>query len=226
MQRQWSTIVNDEQKKPYFIRLQQQINQQRADHQVIFPKTDDVFNVFNYLDLAEQKVVILGQDPYHGVGSEQNPQAHGLAFSVNHGVAIPPSLRNIYKELDQSIDDFIIPKHGNLETWAKQGVMLLNTVLTVKQGQAHSHAKLGWQQFTDKIIQVINEDNAGCVFMLWGNHAQQKGQHINRDKHYVLEAAHPSPLSAYRGFFGCDHFNKTNAWLVKQDKQAIDWTVR
>lgn len=225
MQPQWLDIINHQSQQSYFLQLQREIAKQRANNQVIFPEPADVFNAFNYLDLPDTKVVILGQDPYHGVGDDELPQAHGLAFSVNHGIKIPPSLRNIYKELSGSIQGFVTPEHGNLVAWSKQGVLLLNTVLTVKKSQAHSHAKLGWQHFTDKIIENININNSGCVFMLWGSHAQSKGDGIDQDKHYVLNAPHPSPLSAYRGFFGCGHFVKSNDWLTKKGKQPIDWSL-
>ena len=225
MQPQWLDIFSHQSQQPYFVQLQQEIAEQRANDQVILPEALDVFNAFNYLDLPEIKVVVLGQDPYHGVGVDELPQAHGLAFSVNHGIKIPPSLRNIYKELAVSIKGFLTPEHGNLVAWSKQGVLLLNTVLTVKKGQAHSHAKLGWQQFTDEIIENINIHNSGCVFMLWGSHAQSKGHGIDEDKHFVLNAPHPSPLSAYRGFFGCGHFVKSNDWLINKGKQPIDWSL-
>ncbi|KAA5875416.1 uracil-DNA glycosylase, partial [Klebsiella pneumoniae] len=158
------------------------------------------------------------QDPYHGPG-----QAHGLAFSVRPGVAIPPSLLNMYKELEATIPGFTRPTHGYLESWARQGVLLLNTVLTVRAGQAHSHASLGWETFTDKVIALINEHCEGVVFLLWGSHAQKKGAIIDRQRHCVLKAPHPSPLSAHRGFFGCNHFVQTNQWLVDRGETPIDW---
>jgi len=222
----WQKIIKHEQSQGYYCQLQTEIAKQREQGLVIFPKEADVFSAFEFTDLADVKVVILGQDPYHGVGKAEHseqPQAHGLAFSVQHGIKTPPSLVNIYKELATDIDDFIIPKHGNLTVWAQQGVLLLNTVLTVQQGQAHSHAKLGWEKFTDNIIAQLNQHNVGCVFILWGAHAQKKGRNIDKDKHLVLNGPHPSPLSAYRGFFGCQHFSKANAWLSKKDKQAINW---
>ena len=172
--------------------------------------------------------MVLGQDPYHGVGKGDycnQPQAHGLAFSVTTNIKTPPSLVNIYKELVTDIKGFITPTHGNLTSWAEQGVLLLNTVLTVQQGQAHSHAKLGWERFTDEIISQINQYNDGCVFILWGAHAQKKGRSIDGSKHLVLNGPHPSPLSAYRGFFGCQHFSKANTWLLNQGKSAIDWRL-
>lgn len=222
---QWQTIIDRESSQSYFIKLQQSLTQQRQQGEVIFPKEADVFNAFTYCDLTDIKVVIIGQDPYHGVGKNNQPQAHGLAFSVNPDIKIPPSLVNIYKELATDIEDFEIPEHGFLETWAKQGVLLINTVLTVKQAEAHSHAKLGWEQFTNAIIDEINQKNSGCVFMLWGSHAQKKGKNIDKSKHCVLNAVHPSPLSAYRGFFGCQHFTKANQWLNDNFKKPIDWRV-
>mgnify|MGYP002700320108 FL=1 len=215
----WQQIIEQEQTQDYFCQLQAEIAKQRAQGMSIFPRQEDVFRAFEFNDLADIKVVILGQDPYHGEG-----QAHGLAFSVESSdIKVPPSLVNIYKELTTDIDGFVSPNHGNLSTWAQQGVLLLNTVLTVQQGQAHSHAKLGWETFTDKIIAQINQHNEGCVFILWGAHAQKKGRNIDDDKHLILNGPHPSPLSAYRGFFGCQHFSKANAWLVQNGKQAISW---
>jgi uracil-DNA glycosylase len=165
-------------------------------------------------------VVILGQDPYHGPN-----QAHGLCFSVQLGVKTPPSLVNIYKELASDIPDFTMPQHGFLQSWAEQGVLLLNTVLTVEQSQAHSHAKIGWEQFTDVVIKQVSDHCQGLVFLLWGSHAQKKGLVINKQKHHVLSAPHPSPLSAYRGFLGCKHFSQTNEILQKQSKKTINWQV-
>ncbi|SEK73977.1 Uracil-DNA glycosylase [Colwellia chukchiensis] len=222
---QWQKVIAQQQQLAYFQTLLQQIERQRDTGEVIFPAASDVFNAFSSVDLADVKVVILGQDPYHGIGASGESQAHGLAFSVRKGIKVPPSLVNIYKELSQDIADFTQPKHGNLSTWAQQGVLLLNTVLTVKQGQAHSHAKLGWETFTDSIIAALNQHNAGCVFLLWGSHAQKKGKDINQDKHLVLTAPHPSPLSAYRGFFGCQHFSKANRWLKAHHKSVIDWHI-
>lgn len=222
---QWHAIITRESNKPYFIELQKNLAKQRKEH-AIFPPEKDIFNAFTYCDLADIKVVIIGQDPYHGVGKDNQPQAHGLAFSVNPNIKVPPSLANIYKELVADIDGFEIPEHGNLVEWAKQGVLLLNTVLTVKQGQAHAHAKLGWEKFTDAIIDEINQKNTGCCFLLWGSHAQKKGRNINLNKHCVLTSVHPSPLSAYRGFFGCGHFSKANAWLAKNNNNIINWQLQ
>jgi len=216
----WNALIQSEKSKTYFTDLEQSIAVQRAAGDSIFPPEKEVFSAFEKTMLADIKVVILGQDPYHGAG-----QAHGLAFSVGEGVKIPPSLKNIYKELATDIDNFTMPSHGNLNAWAQQGVLLLNTVLTVKEKQAHSHAKLGWEKFTDEVIKLINDKNDGCVFMLWGSHAHKKGENIDRGKHKVLMGPHPSPLSAYRGFFGCKHFSKANDWLEKQYNSAINWQL-
>lgn len=218
----WQQIIKQASSQDYYCQLQQVIATQRAQGINVFPNEADVFRAFEYQDLREIKVVILGQDPYHGMVGD-TPQAHGLAFSVPLGIKVPPSLVNIYKELTTDISAFVTPNHGNLHAWAEQGVLLLNTVLTVQQGQAHSHAKLGWETFTDQIIAEINQHNQGCVFMLWGAHAQKKGRNIDAQKHLLLNGPHPSPLSAYRGFFGCKHFSKANAWLKKQGKGKIIW---
>jgi uracil-DNA glycosylase len=216
----WQTLINQEQAKPYFQSLLTNIQQQRADGLTIFPSENNIFNAFENVDISEVKVVILGQDPYHGEG-----QAHGLAFSVLPNIKIPPSLANIYKELCTDIDDFVTPNHGFLQPWAKQGVLLLNTVLTVQQANAHSHAKLGWETFTDAVIAELNEQNGHCVFILWGAHAQKKGRNINNGKHLVLAGPHPSPLSAYRGFFGSKPFSQTNTWLASKGLSPIDWRL-
>ncbi|WP_076419529.1 uracil-DNA glycosylase [Colwellia sp. UCD-KL20] len=222
---QWQSIISQEQQKPYFEELTKTIKNQRDNGEQIYPNADDVFNAFSYTDLSDVKVVILGQDPYHGANEEGTPQAHGLAFSVAHGFKIPPSLVNMYKELITDIKGFTTPSHGNLTAWAEQGVLLLNTVLTVKKANAHSHAKLGWEVFTDQIIEELNKQNNGCVFILWGSHAQKKGNNIDHNKHLVLAGPHPSPLSAYRGFFGCRHFSKANAWLAEHNHTPIDWKI-
>lgn len=216
----WQTLISQEQAKPYFQLLLTNIQQQRADGLTIFPSENNVFNAFENVDISEVKVVILGQDPYHGAG-----QAHGLAFSVLPNIKVPPSLANIYKELCTDIDDFVTPNHGFLQPWAKQGVLLLNTVLTVQQANAHSHAKLGWETFTDAVITELNEQNDHCVFILWGAHAQKKGRNINNGKHLVLAGPHPSPLSAYRGFFGSKPFSQTNTWLASKGLSPIDWRL-
>lgn len=220
MKPQWQQLINCETKQSYFKDLATEVAKQRASEVSIYPTENDVFNAFNHVDLVDIKIVILGQDPYHG-----KDQAHGLAFSVQEGVKVPPSLVNIYKELATDIEGFKAPKHGCLTHWAEQGVLLLNTVLTVQQGNAHSHAKLGWEIFTEQVINELNEHNNACVFILWGAHAHKKGKNINQDKHLVLVGPHPSPLSAYRGFYGCQHFSKANTWLAKHKINQIDWQL-
>ncbi|MHC6528263.1 uracil-DNA glycosylase [Vibrio proteolyticus] len=216
----WHDVIGNEKQQDYFQQTLAFVESERHAGKVIFPPTKDVFNAFRSTEFADVKVVILGQDPYHGPN-----QAHGLCFSVLPGVRTPPSLVNMYKELAQDIDGFQIPAHGYLQAWAEQGVLLLNTVLTVEQGKAHSHARTGWETFTDKVIEALNQHQQGVVFLLWGSHAQKKGRFIDRNKHHVLAAPHPSPLSAHRGFFGCGHFSQTNYLLTQQGKAPIDWQV-
>ena len=214
----WSDVIGAEKQQPYFLDTMAYVAAERAAGKEIYPPEHDVFNAFRYTPFEQVKVVILGQDPYHGPN-----QAHGLCFSVLPGVPVPPSLVNMYKELAQDIAGFQIPQHGYLKSWADQGVLLLNTVLTVERGQAHSHAKLGWETFTDRVIPAVNEHRQGVVFLLWGAHAQKKGRIIDRQRHHVLTAPHPSPLSAHRGFLGCRHFSQTNQLLAQQNLPAIDW---
>ncbi|MEZ8238324.1 uracil-DNA glycosylase [Vibrio splendidus] len=216
----WESIINDERDKEYFQSVLAFVEQQRNSGKTIYPPQEQVFSAFDMTPFESVRVVILGQDPYHGA-----KQAHGLAFSVLPGVKIPPSLRNMYKELAQDIDGFEIPSHGYLDTWASQGVLMLNTVLTVEEAKAHSHAKCGWETFTDTIIVELNQRSEPIIFLLWGAHAQKKGQAIDADKHHVLTAPHPSPLSAHRGFFGCQHFSTTNKLLSSMDQQPIDWRL-
>lgn len=217
----WHDVIGVEKQHAYFQDTLQFVTAERQAGKVIYPPESEVFNAFRYTEFHQVKVVLLGQDPYHGPD-----QAHGLSFSVRPGVKIPPSLRNMYKELAQDISGFVIPTHGYLKEWADQGVLLLNTVLTVEQGKAHSHAKnTGWERFTDAVIEAINQHSEGVVFLLWGAHAQKKGRMIDTSRHTVLTAAHPSPLSAYRGFFGCQHFSKTNHILLSQGRQPIDWQL-
>ncbi len=217
----WHDVIGCEKQQDYFQQTIRYVEQQRASGKTIFPPEADVFNAFKATEFNRVKVVILGQDPYHGPN-----QAHGLCFSVLPGIKTPPSLVNMYKELAQDIEGFEIPQHGYLQSWAEQGVLLLNTVLTVEQGQAHSHAKTtGWETFTDRVIEAINQHNSGVVFLLWGSHAQKKGRFIDRNKHHVLAAPHPSPLSAHRGFLGCKHFSQANILLEQQGLQAIDWRL-
>lgn len=217
---QWQDVIGPEKEKPYFQALLERVEQARREGKIVFPPAEDVFNALRYTALEDVKVVILGQDPYHGPG-----QAHGLSFSVLPGVKVPPSLKNIYKELAADISGFNIPDHGNLKPWAEQGVLLLNTVLTVEQGKAHSHAKYGWETFTDAVIEAINQHCENVVFLLWGSHAQKKGKHIDTHRHHVLTAPHPSPLSAHRGFLGCRHFSQANALLQEQGETPVIWQV-
>ena len=216
----WQEVLGPVKRADFFQQLMARIDAERAAGKAIYPPASEVFNAFTLTPLDNVKVVILGQDPYHGPG-----QAHGLCFSVQSGVKTPPSLVNIYKELAQDIEGFHIPEHGNLTAWAEQGVLLLNTVLTVEQGKAHSHAKWGWETFTDAVIKSVNDTQHGVVFLLWGSHAQKKGQSIDTQKHYVLSAPHPSPLSAHRGFLGCRHFSQTNTLLSQQGKTPVNWQV-
>ncbi len=216
----WLPALQNEFQKPYMLGLTQFLEQEEEQGTIVYPKHSDVFNAFNLTPFNEVRVVILGQDPYHGAN-----QAHGLSFSVQKGVAVPPSLKNIYKELQADIPGFKIPAHGDLSSWAKQGVLLLNATLTVRAGEPGSHQKMGWEQFTDQAIRALSEQREGLVFMLWGRYAQAKASLINPTKHVVLTAAHPSPFSAYNGFFGCSHFSKANAYLVKKGEKPIVWQI-
>ncbi|CAM3768752.1 uracil-DNA glycosylase [Rheinheimera salexigens] len=216
----WQSLLAAEKQQDYFVHLLQQVQQARLEGQVIYPPEADMFAAFDLTPLAQLKVVILGQDPYHGPN-----QAHGLAFSVRAGVRVPPSLKNIYKELANEYPDFVIPEHGCLHSWAKQGVLLLNTVLTVVATKPNSHKQLGWQRFTDHVIEQINNHCQGVIFLLWGANAESKAKLIDAQRHIILTAPHPSPLSAYRGFFGCDHFKLTNGYLTEQGKTAINWQL-
>lgn len=212
----WKNIMEDEFSKPYFIDLLEFIKNEYK-MQEIYPKENDVFNAFLHCPFEKVKVVILGQDPYHGPN-----QSHGLSFSVQEGVPFPPSLSNIFKELKQDLG-IAIPAQGNLTRWADQGVLLLNATLTVKANQAGSHQNKGWEKFTDAVIKRIAAHHQHLVFMLWGAHAQKKGALISPEKHLKLEAPHPSPLSAYRGFLGSGHFSKTNAYLKEKGLEEIMW---
>ncbi|RZF88064.1 uracil-DNA glycosylase [Pseudoalteromonas sp. CO325X] len=216
----WSDLLAEQKQQPYFQQTLDYVHQRREQGVAVYPPQEQVFEAFRATAFEDVKVVILGQDPYHGPN-----QAHGLCFSVLPEVKTPPSLANMYKELAQDIAGFSIPQHGYLQSWAHQGVLLLNTVLTVEQGQAHSHKHLGWERFTDVVIEQLNQHGKGIVFLLWGAHAQKKGKHIDTQKHHVLKAPHPSPLSAHRGFFGCGHFSKANEILTNQGQAAIDWTL-
>lgn len=216
----WQQLLAAEKQQDYFVQLLQTVKQARLSGKVIYPPEADMFAAFKLTPLEQLKVVILGQDPYHGPN-----QAHGLAFSVRPGVRVPPSLRNIYKELALEYADFQIPEHGCLQHWAKQGVLLLNTVLTVEATKPNSHKQLGWQRFTDKVIAQISQHCEGVIFLLWGGHAEKKIKLIDASRHVILTGPHPSPLSAYRGFFGCNHFKQANHFLQQQGKTVIDWQL-
>lgn len=214
----WKAVLHDEFAKPYFTELKNFLKQEKQAGKIIFPPGKLIFNAFELTPFDQVKVVILGQDPYHGPG-----QAHGLSFSVPAGIVAPPSLKNIYKELHTDLG-LEVPTHGNLESWAKQGVLLLNSMLTVRAREAGSHRKKGWENFTDAVIDVLNKEKEGIIFLLWGRYAQDKGALIDRSKHLVLQAPHPSPL-ARGGFFGSRHFSQTNAYLTSKGKPAINWQV-
>ncbi len=214
----WLEPLKPEFSKQYYKDLYIKINEAYRN-ELVFPPADDIFNAFHYTPLANVKVVILGQDPYHNTG-----QAHGLCFSVNKGVEIPPSLVNIYQEIHDDLG-CRIPDHGYLKKWADQGVFLLNTVLTVRAHMANSHRGIGWEQFTDAVIRILNEQPRPIVYMLWGRPAQEKAAMINNPKHLILKAPHPSPLSAYRGFFGCRHFSQCNRFLEENGLTPIDWQI-
>jgi len=213
----WYIKLEEEMSKPYFKELIAFVKNERTRY-TIYPQEKEVFNALKLTSFEKTNVIILGQDPYHGLN-----QAHGLSFSVNHGVRTPPSLINIYKELHTDVG-FTIPNHGNLTAWAEQGVLLLNATLTVRAGEPGSHQKKGWEQFTDAVIKLISDEKEHCVFLLWGNYAKSKAELINKQKHLVLEAAHPSPL-ARGAFFGNYHFSKTNVYLKSHHKKPIDWSL-
>lgn len=212
----WKEFVEGERKKPYFVDMAKKINEDRKRHRV-FPPKEEIFNALKLTSLDNVKVVIVGQDPYHELG-----QAHGLAFSVRKGVKLPPSLQNIYKEIHNEFG-YEMSNSGDLTNWAKQGVLLLNTSLTVNEGLANSHKDYGWSIFTKKVIDLCNKELDGVVFLLWGRNAQNVGQDIDTTKHLVLKSAHPSPLSAFNGFFGNNHFKKANEYLVSKGKEPINW---
>lgn len=214
----WDQLLMDEFKKDYYLKLRQFLKQEYST-QTIFPHMNNIFNALKYTAYEDVKAVILGQDPYHGEG-----QAHGLCFSVQKGIEPPPSLKNIFKELNSDLG-IAEPNHGELTAWAKQGVLLLNTVLTVRKGQANSHRGMGWEIFTDKIIELLNVREKPIVFILWGSPAKAKAKLITNPKHYILSTVHPSPLSAYNGFFGCKHFSKTNEILQSIGSSPIDWNL-
>ena len=215
----WKIVLSDEFNKDYFVKLKQFLLEEKKQH-TIYPRGADIFNAFNFTPFEKIKVVILGQDPYHG-----NGQAHGLSFSVPDGVKKPPSLKNIFKELAEDLQ-IPIAETGNLSSWAKQGVLLLNATLTVRAKQAGSHQKKGWEEFTDTVIQKISTEKEGVIFLLWGRFAQNKAKLIDKQKHHILTSPHPSPFSAYSGFFGCKHFSKTNAILKEKGLSKIDWVIK
>jgi uracil-DNA glycosylase len=216
----WLKVLGDEFDKPYMADLRKFLKEEKEAGHKIFPKNGDIFNAFNKTPFDKLEVVILGQDPYHG-----ESQAHGLSFSVQKGITIPPSLRNIYKELATDIPGFTIPNHGDLTEWAEQGVLLLNASLTVRAGTPGSHQKRGWETFTDTVIKRISEEKEGIVFILWGSFAQAKAELIDQKKHHIIKSPHPSPFSADRGFFGSKPFSRTNEILIKEGKKPIDWQI-
>lgn len=217
LEQSWCKLLQSEFEKPYMEELDNFLFSEKANNKIIYPEERLIFNAFNSTPFKDVKVVILGQDPYHGP-----EQAHGLCFSVLPDIRIPPSLLNIYKELKNDLG-IEIPVHGYLQSWAEQGVLMLNATLTVEKNNAGSHQAKGWEQFTDRVIQLLNEQREGLVFFLWGSYAQKKGQFIDSKKHLVLKAPHPSPLSAHRGFFGIKHFSKADAYLKKNNIKPIDW---
>lgn len=216
IEQSWLQVLKEEFSKPYFTQLTNYIKSAYKSH-TIYPKAKNIFRAFNLSPFCKTKVVILGQDPYHGIG-----QADGLAFSVPTGITFPPSLQNIFIELQNDLN-VSIPTSGSLDHWAKQGVLLLNATLTVQAHKAGSHQKKGWERFTDAVIEILSTQKCHIVFILWGNYAQQKASFINPDKHLIIKASHPSPLAAYRGFFNHKPFSKTNAYLVKTGQSPIQW---
>lgn len=216
---QWKEALKDQFELPYMQTLKQFLFQEKSSGKIIFPPGDDIFSAFNLTPLDHVKVVIIGQDPYHGPN-----QAHGLCFSVKKGIPAPPSLVNIYKELESDMG-IQPPQHGFLEAWAKQGILMLNAVLTVESGKAGSHQNRGWETFTDRVIEILNQRKENIVFILWGAYAKKKGEKIDRKKHMVLYAPHPSPLSSYRGFFGSKPFSKTNDYLRSKEIAEINWSI-
>lgn len=217
--RGWAEHLEDTFRQPYMAALAEFLASEEQAGKVLYPASQHCFNALNSTPLDKVSVVILGQDPYHGPG-----QAHGLCFSVRPGVALPPSLVNMFKELETDVG-FKTPDHGCLQPWAEQGVLLLNSVLTVVQGQAGAHQGKGWEAFTDRVIDIVNREREGVVFILWGSYARKKGKAIDQQRHHVLEGPHPSPLSAYRGFFGCRHFSLANQWLQQQGWPPVDWQL-
>lgn len=215
----WLAQLEPEFQQPYMQKLKEFLRSEKQQGKVIYPASKNIFNAFNSAPLDRVKVVVLGQDPYHGPG-----QAHGLCFSVQPGVAPPPSLKNMFKELNRDLG-CPIPTHGYLQSWADQGVLLLNATLTVEQGQAGSHQRQGWESFTDRAIEVLNRERDGLVFMLWGSYAQKKAQLLDGSRHLILKSSHPSPLSAHRGFLGCGHFSSANDYLREKGETPIEWCL-
>jgi uracil-DNA glycosylase len=216
----WMNVLSVEFQQDYFKNLMEFITSEKNKGKLIFPSSADIYNAFSLTPLSKVKVVILGQDPYHGDG-----QAHGLSFSVKDDIKLPPSLKNMFKELEDDIDAFQLPTSGNHSKRAAQGVLLLNAILTVEAHKAASHQKQGWEQFTDNVIKLVSKECEHVVFLLWGKYAEQKERLIDEQKHLILKAAHPSPFSAYRGFFGCKHFSKVNEYLNSEGRTAIDWVL-
>lgn len=214
----WDTILADEWEKPYYKQLRAFLKQEYATH-TVYPSMYDIFNALKYTAFKDTKVVIIGQDPYHGIG-----QAHGLCFSVKRGIVPPPSLKNIYKELENDVG-FIVPDHGELSSWARQGVLMLNNVLTVREAAPNSHKDKGWEIFTDRVISELDKKSTPVVFLLWGANARKKAEIIKNPIHRKLITVHPSPLSAYNGFFGCRHFSKTNDILIESGQTPINWEL-
>ncbi|MFD2629609.1 uracil-DNA glycosylase [Oceanobacillus kapialis] len=214
----WAPLLEDEFKKEYYQELRAFLKDEYAKY-IVYPEMENIFNALHLTPFEKVKVVILGQDPYHGPN-----QAHGLSFSVKPEVSIPPSLRNIFKELKNDLD-VPIPNHGYLVDWAEQGVLLLNNVLTVRKGEAHSHKGMGWERFTNRVIELLNDKKTPVVYLLWGSAAQKKETLIDTNKHYVIKGPHPSPLSAYRGFFGSKPFSRTNELLERHGLTGIDWSI-
>ncbi|WP_341939545.1 uracil-DNA glycosylase [Marinimicrobium sp. C2-29] len=215
----WLSALEPEFQQSYMQKLKEFLRSEKQQGKVIYPASKNIFNAFNSAPLDRVKVVVLGQDPYHGPG-----QAHGLCFSVQPGVAPPPSLKNMFKELNRDLG-CPIPAHGYLQSWADQGVLLLNATLTVEQGQAGSHQRQGWEPFTDRAIEVLNRERDGLVFMLWGSYAQKKAQLLDSSRHLILKSSHPSPLSAHRGFLGCGHFSTANDYLRDRGETPIQWCL-
>ena len=220
----WLAVVGDELQKPYMHALRNFLKQEKAAGKIIYPPSPLIFNAFNHTCFEQVRVVIIGQDPYHGQDNKGQAQAHGLSFSVPQGVALPPSLMNIFKEISADLN-IVMSNKGDLTPWAEQGVLLLNATLTVEQAQAGSHQNKGWEQFTDAAIAALNKHRENLVFVLWGSYAQKKGAFIDEAKHLVLKSVHPSPLSAHRGFFGNHQFSQINQYLIQHHQAPIDWQL-